>query len=159
MKVFVGRTAELDALAETVAASSAGPAAAIVLGEPGSGKTRLLAEARSRAELAHSFSVMGYEAGRAIPLAAAAGLLRRLATAPKHGPFVEELAFGSHEPIALEPVRVFEVAHRALRELEPALLVVDDLQWLDELSRKVRIMCSDRQSPAASRQVKASTSG
>jgi hypothetical protein len=29
---------------------------------------------------------------------------------------------------------VFEAAHRALRELEPALLVVDDLQWLDELS-------------------------
>lgn len=132
--MFVGRAAELDALAETVAASSAGPAAAIVLGEPGSGKTRLLAEARSRAELPHSFSVMGYEAGRAIPLAAAAGLLRRLATAPKHGPSVEELAFGSHEPIALEPVRVFEAAHRALRELEPALLVVDDLQWLDELS-------------------------
>ena len=50
------------------------------------------------------------------------------------GPCVEELAFGSHEPVALEPVRVFEAAHRALRELEPALLVVDDLQWLDELS-------------------------
>ena len=29
---------------------------------------------------------------------------------------------------------MFEAAHRALRELEPALLVVDDLQWLDELS-------------------------
>ncbi|HET6642487.1 MAG TPA: LuxR C-terminal-related transcriptional regulator [Gaiellaceae bacterium] len=134
MKVFVGRTAELDALSETVTASSVGPAAAIVLGEPGSGKTRLLAEARSRTELAHSFAVIGYEAGRAIPLAAAAGLLRSLAAAPRHGPFVEELAFGSHDPVALEPVRVFEAAHRALRELEPALLVVDDLQWLDELS-------------------------
>jgi DNA-binding CsgD family transcriptional regulator len=134
MKVFVGRTAELEAMAETVAASSAGPAAAIVLGEPGSGKTRLLAEARSRTGLAYSFAVVGYEAGRAIPLAAAAGLLRSLAAVPKHGPYVEELAFGSHEPVALEPVRVFEAAHRALRELEPALLVVDDVQWLDELS-------------------------
>ena len=132
--MFVGRTAELDALAETVTASSAGPAAAIVLGEPGSGKTRLLAEARSRSELARSFAVIGYEAGRAIPLAAAAGLLRNLAEAPNYGPNVEELAFGSREPIALEPVRVFEAAHRALRELEPALLVVDDVQWLDELS-------------------------
>lgn len=132
--MFVGRSAELDTLAETVAASSAGPAAAIVLGEPGSGKTRLLAEARSRTELAHSFSVTGYEAGRALPLAAAAGLLRSLALAPKHGPSVEALAFGSHEPKAFEPVRVFEAAYRALRELEPALLVVDDLQWLDELS-------------------------
>lgn len=132
--MFVGRAAELDALAETVDASTAGPAAAIVVGEPGSGKTRLLAEARSRTEVAHSFAVIGYEAARAIPLAAAAGLLRSLTAAPKHGPHVEELAFGSHEPVALEPVRVFEAAHRALRELEPALLVVDDLQWLDELS-------------------------
>ncbi|MDQ3646342.1 MAG: LuxR C-terminal-related transcriptional regulator [Actinomycetota bacterium] len=121
-------------MAETVAASSAGPAAAMVLGEPGSGKTRLLAEARSRTELASSFTVIGYEAGRTVPLAAAAGLLRSLAAAPKHGPSVEELAFGSHESVALEPVRVFEAAHRALRELEPALLVVDDVQWLDELS-------------------------
>lgn len=135
MQVFVGRAAELDALAETVAASSAGPAAAIVGGAPGSGKTRLLAEARARAELAHSFAVVGYEAGRPIPLAAAAGLLRSLAgAAPRHGPQVEELAFGSHERVAIEPVRVFEAAHRALREFEPALLLVDDVQWLDELS-------------------------
>jgi DNA-binding CsgD family transcriptional regulator len=134
VQVFVGRTAELDALAETVIASSAGPAAAIVLGEPGSGKTRLLAEARSRTELAQSFAVVGYEAGRAIPLAAAAGLLRSLAMAPRHGPIVEELAFGSHEPMSLVAVRVFEAAHRALRELEPVLLIVDDVQWLDELS-------------------------
>ena len=134
MKVFVGRAAELDVLAETVAASSAGPAAAVVLGEPGSGKTRLLAEARSRANLPHSFAVVGYEVGRAIPLAAASGLFRSLAAAPKHGPQVEELVFGSHQPIALEPVRVFEATHRALRELAPAILVVDDVQWLDELS-------------------------
>ena len=132
--MFVGRAAELEALAKTVAASSEGPAAAIVVGEPGSGKTRLLAEARSRAVLAHSFSVTGYEAGRAIPLAAAAGLLRGLVAAPTHGRFVEELAFGSHDSTALEPVRVFEASHRAFRELEPALLVVDDVQWLDELT-------------------------
>jgi len=33
------------------------------------------------------------------------------------------------------------------------------LQWLDDLSRKVKIMCSDGQGPAASKQVKALTSG
>src|SRR5919204_5383034 len=34
----------------------------------------------------------------------------------------------------LEPLRVFEATHRALREHQPALLVIDDLQWVDALS-------------------------
>jgi len=34
----------------------------------------------------------------------------------------------------LEPVRVFEAAHRALRGIGPALVLVDDLQWVDALS-------------------------
>jgi DNA-binding CsgD family transcriptional regulator len=34
----------------------------------------------------------------------------------------------------LDPVRVFESAHRAIGEIEPALLLIDDLQWLDGLS-------------------------
>jgi predicted ATPase len=34
----------------------------------------------------------------------------------------------------LEPVRIFETAHRALSRFEPALLLIDDLQWVDELS-------------------------
>ena len=35
---------------------------------------------------------------------------------------------------ALESVRIFEAAHRAARPLEPALLTIDDLQWVDERS-------------------------
>jgi hypothetical protein len=38
------------------------------------------------------------------------------------------------EASPFEPLRVFEAAHRALRVVEPALVLVDDLQWLDELS-------------------------
>ena len=34
----------------------------------------------------------------------------------------------------LEPLRVFEAAHRALRAAGPALLLADDLQWVDDLS-------------------------
>jgi DNA-binding CsgD family transcriptional regulator len=129
MRAFVGRTNELETLAELVAGGGTGPAMGIVVGEPGSGKSRLLAEARARSALQHSFAVVGYEAERDVPLAAAAGLLRELAAAP-----IEALLFGPHEATGLEPVRVFEAAHRAFRGFEPALLVVDDLQWVDGLS-------------------------
>jgi DNA-binding CsgD family transcriptional regulator len=134
MRAFVGRTNELEMLAEVVDEGGIGPAMAIVVGEPGSGKSRLLAEARARSALQHSFAVVGYEAERQVPLAAAAGLLRELAATPKHGVPLEALLFGPHEAKELEPVRVFEAAHRAFRAFEPALLVVDDLQWVDGLS-------------------------
>jgi DNA-binding NarL/FixJ family response regulator len=134
MQVFIGRTAELKALSAVAATSATGPVAAVVAGEPGSGKSRLLAEARTRTALPHPFAVVGYEPERQVPLAAAAGLLRALSEAPQHGSQVDALLFGSSEGALLEPVRVFEAAHRALGEFDPSLLLVDDLQWVDELS-------------------------
>jgi DNA-binding CsgD family transcriptional regulator len=134
MQVFVGRAGELEALAEVAATSAPGPVAAVIVGEPGSGKSRLIAEARGRSSLPHSFAVVGYEPERQVPLAAAAGLLRGLSETPQQGSQVEALLFGAQQATPLEPVRVFEAAHRALRALERALLVVDDLQWVDELS-------------------------
>lgn len=132
--MFVGRTRELEALAKLAAASAPGPVAAFVVGEPGNGKSRLLAEARTRSALLHSFAVVGYEPERKVPLAAASALLRALGDVPEHGAQVEAVLFDASNAGALEPVRVFEAAHRALRAFEPALLVVDDLQWADELS-------------------------
>jgi DNA-binding NarL/FixJ family response regulator len=134
MQVFIGRSAELEALSEIASRGASGPAAAIVIGEPGSGKSRLLNEARSRTVLPHSFAVVGYEPERQVPLAAASGLLRALSAAPQYGSRVEALLFGHHDATPLEPLRLFEAAHRALRAFEPALLVVDDLQWVDELT-------------------------
>ena len=135
MSVFVGRVDELETLAGIARTASAGEAAlAMVVGEPGSGKSRLLAEARSRAALEHTFSVLGYEPERNVPLAAAAPLLRTLTEVPRDGPLLDALLFRPGAAGALEPVRVFEAAHRAFRALQPALLVIDDLQWMDELS-------------------------
>jgi DNA-binding NarL/FixJ family response regulator len=132
--VFVGRAEELETLAEAAATRGPGPVAVVVVGEPGSGKSRLLAEARSRSSPLHSFAVVGYEAERQVPLAAASGLLRSLVEVPGRGTELEMVLFSSVDEAALEPVRLFEVAHRAFRVCEPALLVVDDLQWVDELS-------------------------
>ena len=132
--MFVGRAGELEELSKVAATSTTGPAAVVVIGEPGSGKSRLLAEASTRTAVPHPFAVVGYEPERQVPLAAAAGLLRALSEAPQHGSQVDALLFGIPNATPLEPVRVFEAAHRALGELDPALLVVDDLQWVDELS-------------------------
>jgi DNA-binding CsgD family transcriptional regulator len=135
MQLFVGRAGELETLAQVAATSAPGPVAAVVVGEPGSGKSRLLAEARSRSALPHSFAVVGYERERQVPLAAASGLLRALGDAPERGTQVEALLFeASNTAAQLEPVRLFEAAHRAFRAFERSLLLVDDLQWVDELS-------------------------
>ena len=134
MGVFVGRVGQLKALAEVVRTARTGSAAAIVVGEPGRGKSRLLAEAQERTTYGERLAVVGYEPERSVPLAAASSLLRRLSKVPRHGGSLEALLLRPEEPGALEPVRLFEGAHRAFRTLEPALLVIDDLHWMDELS-------------------------
>jgi DNA-binding CsgD family transcriptional regulator len=134
VNIFVGRTGELGTLAEVAAAAASGAAAAIVIGPPGSGKSRLLAEAQVRMPFPQRVAIVGYEPERFVPLAAAAGLLRTLMEVPRHGQRLEALLFRPQEATALEPVRLFEAAHRAFRTLDPALLVIDDVHWMDELS-------------------------
>lgn len=142
MATFVGRTEELRALAEVI--RSAGPSAALVTAIAGTGKSRLLMEALRSAPRIRSFAVVGFESESQVPLAAAAGLLRGLSGIPEHGVVVNTLAFTRRaedrdvevgpDPGVFEPVRIFEAAHRALGSLKAALLVIDDLQWVDDLS-------------------------
>ena len=134
MSVFVGRVHELAALGEIAAGAQA--AAAVVVGDPGSGKSRLLTEVAARARLPKRFSVVGYEPEREVPLASASEFLGVLAEATREGDRLEALVYGTDrkEDAPLEPLRVFEAAHRALRSLGPALVLVDDLQWVDDLS-------------------------
>ena len=137
MSAFVGRRDELAALAEISGASvRGGVTAAIVVGDPGSGKSRLLGEAAARTGLATHFCVVGFEPESEVPLAAASEFLRALASATPQGRRLEELVFGAaaEDASPLEPIRVFESAHRAFRAVGPALVLVDDLQWLDDLS-------------------------
>jgi len=135
MGVFVGRSAELAALAglarEVGEAGDAG--LALVVGEPGSGKTRLLAEA-SREWGERRLRVVGYETEAAVPLAAAAGLLRALADGG--GGQLRSLVFGRPRSRStdFDQLRVFEAAHRAMTARGGATIVLDDLQWADELS-------------------------
>jgi DNA-binding CsgD family transcriptional regulator len=126
MAAFVGRVDELASLESVVDAADRGEVAvAIVVGHPGSGKSRLLGEIADRAPLQNRFRVIGYEPEREVPLASAADLLRTLT-----------LTFDpAEETSTLEPVQVFEAAHRVLRPFDSVLVLVDDLQWVDDLSR------------------------
>jgi predicted ATPase len=137
MRAFVGRVDELAALAEIGGAAVRGEvAAAIVMGDPGSGKSRLLAEAAARAELPEQFRVVGYEPEREVPLAAASDFLQALTGATPPGRRLEALLFDAepNDASPLEPIRIWEAAHGALRTVSPALVLVDDVQWVDDIS-------------------------
>jgi DNA-binding CsgD family transcriptional regulator len=135
---FVGRRVEM-ALLESVCSNAKGqsrPAACMISGLPGSGKTRLQAELRSR-QRATQLRLAAYEAGTRVPLAAAGDLLRTLGNISGAGDLLNEFlsAAGPTEDRSLEPLRLFEAARRVLLGLEGLiLLMVDDLQWVDELS-------------------------
>ena len=135
-EVFVGREEELAALLELADGARETPvAAAFIQGDPGCGKSRLLAEVTARAGHDRCLQFTGYEAEQPVPLAAAAGVLRSLAAVGEEGARLEDLVFGrTGDPGSLDPLRVFEATHRALRALGRRLLVVDDAQWVDELS-------------------------
>jgi DNA-binding CsgD family transcriptional regulator len=133
---FVGRAAELATMGALVSRANRerAPAVGLVIGEPGSGKSRLLHEVTAAADRRRAVSVAGFEPTEPIPLAAVGELVRRLATVPDHGPKLESLVFGSTQQGGHGALPVFEAAHRALAAFGPLALVVDDLQWVDPQS-------------------------
>ena len=131
---FVGRADELGAIEALLATArrERRVAALMLIGEPGIGKSRLLAEAERRAS-DRILRYSGYEPERSVPLAAASPLLRRLAAASD-----DRLLLGLLDPQTeagdLDAIRIFESVHRRLSTVRPAALFVDDLQWVDPVS-------------------------
>jgi DNA-binding CsgD family transcriptional regulator/tetratricopeptide (TPR) repeat protein len=132
---FIGRRDELDRLAELQRrAHRAGLAAAsLITGEPGTGKSRLLAEVLDQTTVPQG-RLIGFEPIRSVPLASAAPLFRLLAEVPGPGRDLERLVFGELAQESRDPLRIFEAAHRALASSRPMLIAIDDLQWVDDLS-------------------------
>lgn len=133
---FVGRDEELRALGTLITAArrAGAPTAALVTGDPGSGKSRLLREALRDADSRRTIRAAGFEPSESIPLAAMGDVLRRLVTVPDHGPRLEALAFGGQELRSQAALPILEATHRAAASLGHVLLAVDDLQWLDAQS-------------------------
>jgi DNA-binding CsgD family transcriptional regulator len=133
---LVGRAEELRALrALSVAAfGDDEPAVAVVLGEPGSGKSRLLAELPLSMPDGVYLSMAGYEPEQGVDFAAAQGLITGLRAAQVDGSIGGPALDGSAATTRVEPLRVLEATHQALARLGPTLLVVDDLHWADAMS-------------------------
>ncbi|HTK45211.1 MAG TPA: AAA family ATPase [Patescibacteria group bacterium] len=133
---FIGRNDELNALGSLLAGARRQnlPVAALISGEPGSGKSRLLREATAAVDPRRRVHLAGFEPTQPVPLAAAGDLLRRLTTVPEHGSRLEGLVFGSADLRGQGVLPAFEAAHRAIGAFGPLVVAVDDLQWFDEQS-------------------------
>ncbi len=126
---LIGRDTELAGLDAVLARAGAGFSAVLLLGEPGAGKSRLLAAWSTRvAEANPRARVIGgrafeSEAGR--PYAPWLDVLRRLAGA-SGAPRLELLQGGSQEELFDGVVAALEWAAAA-----PLVIVLDDVHWLD----------------------------
>lgn len=144
---LVGRARELNLL---VSALRKAPAAVVLEGEAGAGKTRLITEVQARPELAGLRFVLGSSRRIREPfplgpiIDAVRGLDAELADtrlSPLAGvlrPLVPELA--ERLPPAPEPLddpaagrhRVFRALAEVLGSVGPVVLVLEDLHWADE---------------------------
>lgn len=164
---FVGRRDELRALRGLLATTrrEGAPVAALISGQPGSGKSHLLRELLTEVDARRRVLVTGFEPVQPVPLAALGDLIRRLEAVPDHGPRLQELAFGTQDRGASTTIQVFEAAHRALVAFGPLVLAIDDLQWVDTQSlafvhyivsaaeasrRPLAVIAASRPSPAVS---------
>jgi DNA-binding SARP family transcriptional activator len=128
---FVGRPHELDALQEAwrTALAARSERAWLITGEPGMGKTRLAAELAAKAAASGGRILRGraFEAEMVRPYGPWIDALRGAPLGDEERPFGD----------AADRGRVFERVAGALRAASSSggcLVVLDDLQWFDEVS-------------------------
>ncbi|WP_410607622.1 BTAD domain-containing putative transcriptional regulator [Amycolatopsis sp. lyj-109] len=139
-EIFVGREAELDRLHEAVVDLGAGVGRSVWLeGEPGSGRTALLAEVVAAAQdFQPAFAAADALDQRFAlrPLLDALGVHPR-ATDPRLAALAARLAERPGERPGEDPVDDVLGLVRELCAEAPLVLVVDDLQWADDATLSV----------------------
>ncbi|NUP67789.1 MAG: AAA family ATPase, partial [Nonomuraea sp.] len=150
---MIGRNAEIALLAGMIAESRAGRGNAVVVhGEPGIGKSALLAEvARTAGDDVLVLRVTGVEAEAELPFAALHLLLgpaRRLVPGLPEAQRTALLgAFGENQGGARDRFLVGLAVLTLLADLagdRPLLCLVDDLQWLDRASADALVFAARR---------------
>lgn len=130
VRALIGRDGELALLEDFLTSDPArkGPRALILRGEPGAGKTALLDHGH-RIVSGRSFRMSAQEALSNVALAAASGMIRDLGDG-----IIPGIGDSSGEGSWLSPIQLFESIRRRLVH-DTTILFIDDLQWLDDMSR------------------------
>src|ERR1043165_7883520 len=136
MAEFFGRPHELELVRGALdrARRERRPAAVVVDGEPGVGKSRLIDEA-TRDVRGDRVAVSAYEPEMSLPFSLGHDLTRALArSSPAAGQILDPIL--APQPGGQRPdwSSVFEAAHRAAGVGDSLLITIDDFQWCDERS-------------------------
>jgi DNA-binding CsgD family transcriptional regulator len=144
--LLLGRDAEIELLASLLDGIHEGGGALVLYGEPGIGKSRLLAAAAALAR-EHGFMVLsatGVQSEAHLPFAGLHQLLRplrfRAADLPAPQRAVVDAAFGLGREPAPERFRIAMAVLDLLGEVAtdaPMLLLAEDAQWLDRPTTEV----------------------
>jgi DNA-binding CsgD family transcriptional regulator len=151
--VIVGRTDEQSVLRRLVARARDGAGGCLIVrGEPGIGKTTLLDDLVSAADI-RALTACGHEWEADLAYVALADVLKPLLGDLDRIPRPQAAALASAlgvDSAASDDRVAIEVAAtnllRAACEREPLLLVVDDLHWIDTASRDVLLFVARRAS-------------
>jgi DNA-binding CsgD family transcriptional regulator len=150
--VLLGREAEVAQVSDRLDAARRGESSVLVIsGEPGIGKSALLAFAREQAGDAAVVSTTGVEGESEIPYVNLADILRPLASLLSQIPPRQGAALGG--VLAIGPPDVGDrlaVAAATLSLLgvsgtdRPVLVTVDDAQWVDTFTTQVLLFVANR---------------
>jgi ATP/maltotriose-dependent transcriptional regulator MalT len=135
---LVGRGAELAALCRSFE-DLRGPRVVLLVGEPGIGKTALLATFVEHVRVARALRTCGYEDEQHVPL----GVVRQLAYQVELPAGLQGAVEGTAQ---VDPLRAGAALLDVLTPAEdaPSVLVVDDVHWADEPSVRALVFALRR---------------